>query len=315
MTGFLCAGTNIHGTQLEEEPTGTTNSLTQPKGNDDMFTDHAATKLAKSNHVKETAILSLDSLAQQAHGNVDERSVLRRLQNAGSSQCTIDSSPLMSCSAFETLLPSPLAFSQISNRQFVKSSPAWHLIEANQVFKESPQQPHFLALQKFPLAMREGMALGLMVSFADLVKATMEASIDNSMEWFEDTIRTMHHLEENGFSVHSMQSAMTELVKIKSECTSYHGEIGKLDSKLVEKTASSARASALLDEKDEAAAELERELGRIRQESQRIAQEKEKIDAEVVSIKAALSGYEDLHSSAVRKFKGIVDGLRRKRLS
>lgn len=303
MIGFLCEGTNIHDTQFEEEPTGMNNSLIEPNGNDDMCTDHAATtKLAENYNVMETAIMSIDCPAQQPCGEVDERSVLG-LKNAGSTQCIIDSSP-----SSESLLPSPQAL-------FVKSSPVWHIVEAMHVFKELPQQPHFIPLQEVPPTLREGMALGMMVSFADLVKVTMEASIGNDMEWFEDKIRTISHLEANGFSVQSIQSAMTEMVKVKTEHTSYHCEIGKLSSKLVENMASSSRAGALLDEKDEAAARLEEELVSIRQESQKIAKEKEKIDAEVVSIKTACSGYEDLCSGVERKFKEVLAGLQRKRLT
>ncbi|PWZ26610.1 DUF724 domain-containing protein 5 [Zea mays] len=297
-------GTNIHDAQLGEEPAVMTkNSLIEPNGNDDMCTDHAATtKLAENNNVMETAIMSIDCPAQQPCGEVDERSVLG-LKNAGSTQCIIDSSP-----SSESLLPSPQAL-------FVKSSPVWHIVEAMHVFKELPQQPHFIPLQEVPPTLREGMALGMMVSFADLVKVTMEASIGNDMEWFEDKIRTISHLEANGFSVQSIQSAMTEMVKVKTEHTSYHCEIGKLSSKLVENMASSSRAGALLDEKDEAAARLEEELVSIRQESQKIAKEKEKIDAEVVSIKTACSGYEDLCSGVERKFKEVLAGLQRKRLT
>ncbi|AQK58774.1 DUF724 domain-containing protein 2 [Zea mays] len=297
-------GTNIHDAQLGEEPAVmTNNSLIEPNGNDDMCTDHAATtKLAENYNVMETAIMSIDCPAQQPCGEVDERSVLG-LKNAGSTQCIIDSSP-----SSESLLPSPQAL-------FVKSSPVWHIVEAMHVFKELPQQPHFIPLQEVPPTLREGMALGMMVSFADLVKVTMEASIGNDMEWFEDKIRTISHLEANGFSVQSIQSAMTEMVKVKTEHTSYHCEIGKLSSKLVENMASSSRAGALLDEKDEAAARLEEELVSIRQESQKIAKEKEKIDAEVVSIKTACSGYEDLCSGVERKFKEVLAGLQRKRLT
>jgi hypothetical protein len=284
MIGFLCEGTNIHDTQFEEEPTGMNNSLIEPNGNDDMCTDHAATKLAKSNHVMETATLPID----------------------GSSQCIIDISPLRSCSALERSLPSP------PQASFVKRSPVWRVVDAKHVFKELPQQPHFLPLQKYPPTLREGIALGMMVSFSELVKFTMEASIDDSMEWFEDKVRTVSLLEANGFSVQSIQSVLTELIEIKSERARYHGEIGKLSSKLAENTASSSRVGALLDEKDGAAAQLEQELGRIRQESQKMAQEKEKIDAEGVSIKTACSGYEDLCSDAERKFKEVLAQLRRK---
>ncbi|KAL5678600.1 hypothetical protein ACJX0J_014731, partial [Zea mays] len=224
----------------------------------------------------------------------------------GSSQCIIDISPLRSCSALERSLPSP------PQASFVKRSPVWRVVDAKHVFKELPQQPHFLPLQKYPPTLREGIALGMMVSFSELVKFTMEASIDDSMEWFEDKVRTVSLLEANGFSVQSIQSVLTELIEIKSERARIHGEIGKLSSKLAENTASSSRVGALLDEKDGAAAQLEQELGRIRQESQKMAQEKEKIDAEGVSIKTACSGYEDLCSDAERKFKEVLAQLRRK---
>ena len=74
---------------------------------------------------------------QQTGGKVDDSSgFLHRLQNARSSQSTIDSSPLMSCSASVSLLPSPLANGK---PLFVKSSPMWPQIEAMDVFSAHPQ--------------------------------------------------------------------------------------------------------------------------------------------------------------------------------
>ncbi|KAJ1277213.1 hypothetical protein BS78_05G277900 [Paspalum vaginatum] len=291
------------------------NSLSQVNRNDDVCIGHAGTKVAKSNHVIETAIVSPDCPVQQAGGKVANRSGL--LLNASSSQCTMDSSPLMSCSSSGSLLPSPLPLSQMSGHQvvFTKSSPMWPIVEALGAFKDVPQQPHFLPLREYNLDLREGMALGLMVSYADLVKSTREASIDNSIEWFEDKISTLCHLQGNGFNVQSLQSTMTRLIKIKSNRTHYLEEIDKLKAKAVAKKTSSAQIESLLDAKEIAIAELEQKLGRLRQDSQKIAKDKDNEEAELLNIKAAQSRFEEASGDAERQFQSILAKLHRKQLT
>ena len=73
------------------------------------------------------------------------------------------------------------------------------------------------------------MALGLMAVFPDIVRNIRKASIDNNMEWFEDKFSTLYHLEGHGFSVQSLHSTLTKLVKIKSQNTICLGEMDKLD--------------------------------------------------------------------------------------
>jgi len=50
----------------------------------------------------------------------------------------------------------------------------------------------------------EGMAFGMMMSYAILVKSIMEASIEQTVEWFEENMDALYHLEENGFNVQSL---------------------------------------------------------------------------------------------------------------
>lgn len=152
----------------------------------------------------------------------------------------------------------------------------------------------------------------MMVSFADLVKIIVEGSIDNNMEWFKDRIKTISHLEEN---MQYMKRIMSELVKLESNHTSYHGEISKLDLKFMEKTALPSQHAVLLGENDIAAAKLEQELGHIRQKSRKIALAKEKIYGEAVGIKTARSGYKDLCSDGEREFDDIMSALQQKMLS
>ncbi|WVZ51245.1 hypothetical protein U9M48_002405 [Paspalum notatum var. saurae] len=348
-------GTAINGGLLEEEPTAMINSFSQANSNDDVCTDHAAaevarishametasqgietammnnsfcqvirnddvcishaaTKVAESGHVIKTAIVSPDCPFQQAGEKVAKRSCL--LLNAGSSQCTMDSSALMTCSSSGSLLPSALPLSQLSGHQvFTKKSAMWPLVEAMDAFKEVPQQPHFLPLREFDSDMREGMALGMMLSFVDVLKSTRAASIDNDMEWFEAKIRALCHLSANGFNVQSLQSTLTMLVQVKSNRSKYLKEMDELKAKLVVKTTSSAQIGSQIDAKDKAIAELERKLGRLRQDSQKMAKDKENEDAEILNIKAEHSRFEEASADAELQFQSILAVLHRKQLT
>ncbi|CAL4980757.1 unnamed protein product [Urochloa decumbens] len=307
-------GVDTHGGLLEEEAPAMVNNIGQVNINADVSTDRAATQVAKSNHLMETVTLSVDRTVQQSGKKVDERSILF-FHNSGSSECTMDNSSLRSCSASGSSMPSHYAVSQGHQVLFVKSSPVWSLLEASDAFKIVPQRPHFYPLRQYQLALREGMALGMMSSFADLVKDTMEASIDHSTEWFEDKISALCYLEGNGFDVQFLQSTLTKLLHMKSDGTSYLGEIQKLDSQIVGKTASSSQIDALLDEKDRAIAELEQKLGRLRQESQRIAKYKEHEDAELFGLQSARSRFKEAYSDVKRQFHNTMAELHRKKLT
>ncbi|CAO2149237.1 unnamed protein product [Urochloa humidicola] len=308
-------GVDMHGDLMEEEPPAVINSISQVNINGDVWTDHAATQVTKSNHLMKTATLSVDRTVQEAGRKVGERSILSLLHNAGSSECTMDNSPLRSCSASRSSIPSHLPVAQCNQVLFIKSSPMWSLVEASDAFKMVPQRPHFHPLQQYQLALREGMALGMMSSFADLVKDTMEASIDHSTDWFEDKISSLSYLERNGFDVQFLQSTLTKLLHMKSYGTSYLGEIQKMDSLIIGKTASSSQTDALLDEKDRAIAELEQKLGRLRQESQKIAKQKEHEDAELFGLQSVRGRYKEAYDGVKRQFNNTLAELHRKKLT
>ncbi|RLM58957.1 uncharacterized protein C2845_PM18G09260 [Panicum miliaceum] len=309
-------GVDIHGSLSEEEPPSMINNISQANINADACTDHATTQVANCNHLMETSILSVDHPVQEAGRKVDGRLTQTRVQNAGSSECIMDHSPLRSCSASgSSIMPSHLPVSQGHQVLFVKKSEMWHLVEARDVFKEVPQRPHFLPLRELSPALREGTALGLMVAFADLVRDIKEASIDHDIEWFEDKIGTLCYLEGNGFDVQLLQRTLTELLHIKSNRTSYLGEIHKLKAQIVGKTASTSRIDALLDEKDRAIAELEQKLGRLRQESQKIAKDKDLEEVELFRLKAARSRIVEAYSDAEQQFRNTLAKLHQKKLT
>ncbi|RLM69185.1 uncharacterized protein C2845_PM17G14570 [Panicum miliaceum] len=297
-------GVDMHGTLSEEEPPSTINNVSQVNINADACTDHATTQVAKSNHLMETSILSVDHQVQEAGRKVDERLILTRVQNAGSSECTMDYSPLRSCSASGSSMPSHLPVSQGHQVLFVKDSDTWHFVEEMDVFKEAPQRPHFLPLRE--------LLPGPMVAFDGLVKDIKKASIDHGIEWFEDKISALHHLEGNGFDVRLLQKTLSELLHIKCYRTSCLGEIHNLKAQIVGITASTAQIDALLDEKDRAIAELEQKLGRLRQERQEIEKNKYHAKVELFRLKEKCDRFVEAYSEAEQQFRNTLAQLHQK---
>ncbi|TVU02181.1 hypothetical protein EJB05_52324, partial [Eragrostis curvula] len=100
---------------------------------------------------------------------------------------------------------------------FVKNFPVWSTFEEMEVFKKMPQQPHFGPLQKEWHVRREGIALGLMGSFANVVESIRKSSIEDSDESFEENSCILSQLKDNGFSVDKLQTCLNELIQMKSK--------------------------------------------------------------------------------------------------
>ncbi|KAF8650768.1 hypothetical protein HU200_063672 [Digitaria exilis] len=172
------------------------------------------------------------------------------------------------------------------------------------------------------------MAVGLMLSFANLVKNIRKASMDCNTELFEHQISSLSYLEQNGFDVQFLRSTLTKMLQVKLTGSSYLREVHNLKAQIVGMTASSSQVDALLDEKDTAIAQLEQKLGRLRQESQKleqklgclrqesqkIAKEKEHDEAVLSELQVSCSRCEQGYGDANREFNVLAE-LHQKRLT
>lgn len=115
---------------------------------------------------------------------------------------------------------------------FVKSSPVWKFLESTEVFKNSPQNPHFLPLLNHRDKVREGMAIGYMVNFSGLIGEIYKLQEDNSKEYIDDVLERLDEFEKLGFNVEvfedrlkGMQAMRVELEKLKDELKGVRGKI------------------------------------------------------------------------------------------
>jgi chromosome segregation ATPase len=140
----------------------------------------------------------------------------------------------------------------------------------------------------------------------------MEASIEQTEEWFKENMDALRHLEENGFSVQSLRCTLTKLSQIKSNTAHYIEEIDKLEAEIAGKTSSLSRIDELLDEKDAAVAELKQKLGRLRQESQKIAKEKEEEEMKMSNLQGAHSRLVEACGDAEQQFLSVLSTMKGK---
>ncbi|CAN6218990.1 unnamed protein product [Urochloa humidicola] len=104
----------------------------------------------------------------------------------------------------------------INNIPFMKTSPMWEYIEAMEVFCKVPQRPNFHQFQQHVPELREGMALGLMFSFASLAESIRNLSIHDEDALFEEKMEGLSLLEANGFDVRHLRSRLETLLHIRN---------------------------------------------------------------------------------------------------
>ncbi|KAM3393247.1 hypothetical protein ACQJBY_014103 [Aegilops geniculata] len=95
---------------------------------------------------------------------------------------------------------------------FVKTSPMWAHLEALEIFRKAPQRPHFRHFEQYCPELREGMALGLMHSFANLAESINMLDVQGDKELLEQKMKSLALLEENGFDVTYLRSRVEALL-------------------------------------------------------------------------------------------------------
>ncbi|XP_078167362.1 DUF724 domain-containing protein 6-like isoform X13 [Carex rostrata] len=178
---------------------------------------------------------------------------------------------------------------------FEKTTPLWKTLETTlKVFSLIPQMPHFMKLESECKDKREGLAIGMMVTYDSLSESIERLSIHTDATVFEEKILCLESLEENGFIVDPIRSRLQRLFEIKKKYTESAVKRGELENTLVKKEMENMSAhadakayedqleyirksiaelkekeKALMEEKAgvlNSTAELERDISRLREE-------------------------------------------------
>ncbi|KAJ8627828.1 hypothetical protein MRB53_021135 [Persea americana] len=104
---------------------------------------------------------------------------------------------------------------ELSPLPFVKSSPMWKMVESNLVFNTIPQNPHFQPLEQCSEVLREGMAIGQMVAFANVADAICKLHLGDHRSAFENMLKDLAELERHGFNGQLLRARIERLSWLK----------------------------------------------------------------------------------------------------
>uniref|UniRef100_A0ACD5X4W4 Uncharacterized protein n=1 Tax=Avena sativa TaxID=4498 RepID=A0ACD5X4W4_AVESA len=150
--------------------------------------------------------------------------------------------------------------SAIQHLPFVKTSPIWAEVEALEIFSRVPQRPNFSLVQQYNPELREGMALGLMVTFANVAVSIdrLEVQDDNNGP-LEEKMLSLSLLEANGFDVGDMRSRLETLLHAgRNSRAMLRDAMKKLEQRIARKETEDRDLGALIRKLAMAVPDLER---------------------------------------------------------
>ncbi|XP_074371174.1 uncharacterized protein LOC141712225 isoform X2 [Apium graveolens] len=111
-----------------------------------------------------------------------------------------------------------VCFNNVENHQslpFLKGSPLWKIIESMEIFKKTAKKPHFSPLIKCEEETREGLAIGHMVTFCNLVENISTLQFSHPITVIESKLGILAELESHGFDVETVKACLTQLLSKK----------------------------------------------------------------------------------------------------
>ncbi|KAJ0735499.1 hypothetical protein HanPI659440_Chr11g0432771 [Helianthus annuus] len=94
---------------------------------------------------------------------------------------------------------------------FIKRSPIWDTVEFYS------QKPHFSPLKRTKEESREGLAIGNMVTFGNLVQRLSDLKPNDPVDILNNSLETLSDLETHGFDVGPVRDRLNDLLSLKTK--------------------------------------------------------------------------------------------------
>ncbi|CAI9769474.1 unnamed protein product [Fraxinus pennsylvanica] len=117
---------------------------------------------------------------------------------------------------------------------FLKNAMLWSAIESMDIFRRIPQKPHFQPLQHTKESSREGLAIGLMVTFSSVVEKASRLQLNDPKSISDDILENLADLERYGFDVHAVRDRINGLLSVKDRKDKLFGQVEQLQSQIAE---------------------------------------------------------------------------------
>lgn len=176
----------------------------------------------------------------------------------------------------------------------MKCSSIWrYLVEAEDVFKRFPQSPNFLALENCDEEKREGLAVGHMVSFSNLVRRISNLQRNDTPKCVEGLKERLVEYEHMGFEVNEIRGILDEWLGKKMEWEGYERVLQKNTSWI---------------------ASVEEELEKINKRRAILMEERERLGSEIASLKEEAESLLESGRELLNFFPYSADGMKNGKL-
>lgn len=130
---------------------------------------------------------------------------------------------------------------------FVKTSPLWSTIESVEVFQKRPQKPHFRPLNYCKESLREGLAIGCMVTFSSVVERISKLQFDVPHVPKDDILETVQELETHGFSIGFVRDRIGLLQNMREKHEKLKEEMEKLSKDMISRNHEKSKIDEEMD--------------------------------------------------------------------
>ncbi|XP_043717990.1 DUF724 domain-containing protein 5-like [Telopea speciosissima] len=158
---------------------------------------------------------------------------------------------------------------------FFQSSRVWEKVESMEAFQLLPQRPHFSTLDQYNEELREGLAIGYMVAFANLVEKTCKSQLDDPRSRLENKLKALVELETLGFQANPVKARLQELLDIKDRQVKLKEHSRAVECQIGEKKHVSSTIDAETDEIDKKMKELQQSLTMLNKKRASVMAQKE----------------------------------------
>ncbi|RLN24869.1 hypothetical protein C2845_PM07G10780 [Panicum miliaceum] len=186
----------------------------------------------------ETCMNSAEMIADESHlqRNASSQNSFGQHQVLISEKSTGPSSFVHPCMMMDLskfmLLPVPSS----SNLGTVFSTSSLLLMPVHklEIFSSLPQIPHFREVQNCPPEFREGKALGLMVSFANMAESIKNMRIQDEARLYQEKMNSLLVLEEDGFEVAPLKVRLHNLLCLRNRQINLRSRKASLEKEILE---------------------------------------------------------------------------------
>ncbi|KAF5198250.1 hypothetical protein FRX31_012164 [Thalictrum thalictroides] len=184
---------------------------------------------------------------------------------------------------------------------FNKRISVWEELEAMEIFRSIPQHPHFRPLEQLSEFLREGQAIGYMLSYAILADKASKAQVDEPRIALERKLNALVDLELLGFYVQPIRARLEELLRVKDCRVKLAAELKQVEDKIMKETNEKESLESELQKSDKKIKDLQKFIIQLNKKRQMTFMEKQRKDLSIAELQQKVCQVEEeIHRTKVQ---------------